>query len=236
MYWAVIKASLRDPAIEPRFNDWYNRVHVPEYVGYPGFRRGWRIERIERRNMSADAPRPDVRDQKFMAIYEVDHIDSFNDALRRTQERGLHAWEEWSQHIVDWQRTYYRVLHSEGDRLKADRDVVGRYWTIARASLDAKDAADEREFNEWYSQTHVPDVVASPGMRRAWRLEAVPHDNQVGQVDHKYWAVYESDGIHDVPKSREGKVPWAGRWNAQIRHWDILFCKVLCQDLSGPAW
>lgn len=236
MFWAVIKANLRDPATEERFNDWYNHVHVPEYVSYPGFRRGWRIERLQRRMMGGGEPRPNMLDQKFMAIYEVDHIESFNNALKRTEERGHHPWEEWVPHVTDWQRTYYRVLHSHGDRLKADIDVVGRYWAIVRIDFAAKDAADERAFNTWYNDIHMPEICAAHGLRRAWRLEAVPHANQIGQVDHRFWAVYECDHVDDLPKARHGKTPWDGKWTPQISNWDILFCRLLCQDLSGPAW
>jgi len=235
MFWAVIKANLRDPAIEGRFNDWYNRVHVPEYVGQPGFRRGWRTERLERRVMGAE-PRPGMADQKFMALYEVDSIEAFDSALKRTSDRGLHAWEEWSAQITDWQRTYYRVLHSLGDKLKSDTDAAGRYWSIVRFDFTAKDAPDERAFNAWYNNVLLPEVCAAPGMRRAFRLQAVPHSNQIGPVDHGHWTVYESDHVDDLPKARKGKTAWDGKWNRQISNWDTLSCRLLCQDLSGPAW
>lgn len=49
------------------------------------------------------------------------------------------------------------------------------------------DPAREDEFNEWYNNTHVPDVLETPGVVRAVRYERM--DPSEGQA--KYLALYE---------------------------------------------
>lgn len=51
------------------------------------------------------------------------------------------------------------------------------------------DPAHRAAFNEWYSGTHVPEVLAIPGFVGARRFERVN-----GEAAHDYLAVYEIDG------------------------------------------
>ena len=56
------------------------------------------------------------------------------------------------------------------------------------AFSDCKDPAREDEFNEWYDNMHLPDMLETPGMIRASRwVSAQPESNQ----RRKYLALYE---------------------------------------------
>jgi hypothetical protein len=230
MYWSVVKANLKDMSYEDEFNHWYNSTHVPVYVSRPGFRRAWRLRRIDSEGQRGE------KGQTFMAIYEIVSIEFFANALKKALETFDHPWEGWENRIIDWQRTYYRVRLNHQDRQRDDTNVAGRFWTIVKADFEDNRPGKEEEFNRWYDKVHVPEVCSFPGFRRAWRLEAFPHDSQLGPTGHKYWAVYETDAIDYLPKVRKGKTPWDGIWNESIRNWTIMFYKVLYQDLSGPAW
>ena len=52
------------------------------------------------------------------------------------------------------------------------------------------DPAREDEYNDWYSNTHLPEVCAIPGIVAARRYKV--HDG-VGSPEHAYLAVYEID-------------------------------------------
>ncbi len=55
------------------------------------------------------------------------------------------------------------------------------------------DPARETEFNQWYDQVHIPDVLTTPGFLRAWRFE----NHKPGPGEGKFVAAYEieSDDI-----------------------------------------
>ena len=59
-------------------------------------------------------------------------------------------------------------------------------------------AGKEDEFNEWYDAVHLPEVLATPGMRSAQRyavLETeITHHSEMPAPAHGYLLVYEIDG------------------------------------------
>jgi len=63
---------------------------------------------------------------------------------------------------------------------------MSRYLLFAFS--DCKDPAREKEFNDWYSKIHVPDMLEVPGMIRATRWVAA--GDRPG-LRRKYLAMYE---------------------------------------------
>jgi hypothetical protein len=63
---------------------------------------------------------------------------------------------------------------------------MGRYLYFAFS--DCKDPARETEFNNWYSNIHLPDMLEVPGMIKATRY--VSADPKEGE-HRKYLALYE---------------------------------------------
>jgi len=71
---------------------------------------------------------------------------------------------------------------------------MARYLLFAFS--DCKDPSREDEFNEWYNNIHVPDMLETPGMIQATRwVAANPKPNQ----HRKYLALYELE-TDDVEK------------------------------------
>jgi hypothetical protein len=71
---------------------------------------------------------------------------------------------------------------------------MGRYLLLAFS--DCKDPAREKEFNDWYDNMHVPDMLEVPGMISATRW--VGADPKEGQ-HRKYLAMYELE-TDDIEK------------------------------------
>ena len=71
-------------------------------------------------------------------------------------------------------------------------------WLVIVES-DCSDATQEREFNDWYNKTHIPDVLETPGVVRATRYETL--DPSAGTS--KYLAAYEveADDLQTVMKA-----------------------------------
>lgn len=80
-----------------------------------------------------------------------------------------------------------------------------RYMLFAFS--DCKDPAREDEFNDWYTNTHLPDMLGVPGMISATRWMSA--ENMEGQ-QRKYVALYEleTDSIEDF----NAKVRERGMW------------------------
>lgn len=53
---------------------------------------------------------------------------------------------------------------------------------------NAKDGRDD-EYNKWYDEEHLPDLLTIPGVRSAQRFRA--QDNAGPAPEHRYLAVYD---------------------------------------------
>jgi len=79
------------------------------------------------------------------------------------------------------------------------------------------DAAREAEFNEWYDNTHLPDVLETPGFIRAIRYENTnPSEGQA-----KFLAAYEieTDDIDGFLKANADNI---ARKRAEGRFSELL--------------
>ena len=59
-------------------------------------------------------------------------------------------------------------------------------WLLA-AESNCSDPSQEEEFNRWYDETHLPDVLETPGILRATRYENI----SAGEGQGKFLALYE---------------------------------------------
>jgi hypothetical protein len=75
------------------------------------------------------------------------------------------------------------------------------------AFSDCKDPAREKEFNDWYENMHLPDMLEVPGMIKATRWEnALPKPGQ----SRRYLAMYELET--DNIEAFDAKVRERGMW------------------------
>lgn len=58
----------------------------------------------------------------------------------------------------------------------------------------------EDEYNRWYNEVHLKEVIATPGFVNAQRFKVA--DVMPGATDHKYLAIYEVD-TDDAKKAVE---------------------------------
>ena len=75
------------------------------------------------------------------------------------------------------------------------------------AFSDCKDPAREKEFNDWYDNCHIPDMLDVPGMISATRWVAA--QSREG-LQRKYLAMYEleTDNLEEF----DSKVREKGMW------------------------
>jgi hypothetical protein len=85
------------------------------------------------------------------------------------------------------------------------------------AFSDCKDPAREQEFNDWYTNVHLPDMLQVPGMISATRWMSA--DNKENEI-RRYVAIYEME-TDDLKKFNDA-VRERGMWTvAQGRFSDL---------------
>jgi hypothetical protein len=80
----------------------------------------------------------------------------------------------------------------------------------------------EDEYNEWYTQTHLGEVVATPGFVAAQRFRFVSTNGE--EPSQGYIAIYEVDGDIDAAKAalaegRRHRVPVPDAMAAKRTSW-----------------
>jgi hypothetical protein len=223
LFWGIVKVDLVDPARDrAEFDEWYDTLHVPEFVEQPGFRHGWRTETID--HPSALGP----RDTEFAAIYEVESVAAFKDALDASPSAG-HSWGVWEGRLANWSRTFYRMLDAD------DRDPAAKGTCFTSIRLDFEGTGEEEEeFNRWYSEIHFPEVMESPGFYRGWRFRREASEHELGPSGPTYLAYYEVESAEAFAAARDGKRPWDGIWHEHVRDWRRGYHRLLL-DYDRPA-
>ena len=102
-----------DPEHEEEFNRWYNEMHIPDILQVEGF------VAARRYKLSGPAPRDQQSASRYLAIYELDTVDT-KAAMKRLSEQDARLREQGrvSEHMrVNSVATYVAVA----DRQEAVR-------------------------------------------------------------------------------------------------------------------
>jgi len=99
----VMETNATDVAHEVEFNEWYNKIHLPDVLETPGFIRATRYENT----------RPSKEKAKFLAIYEIeaDDIDKVMKALQDNVAKRR-AEGRMSNLLVGVSRGVYKQIYS----------------------------------------------------------------------------------------------------------------------------
>lgn len=205
-----------DPSKEDEFNYWYNHIHVPDVTGFGVFRHMLRY-------INAN-PKPG--EGKYLATCEIgqdDVLGAFATALpemrARLREQGRYS--PLLQGVVPG--VVFKRLG--GEFCAASRPTRG----ILAMLTNCKDPAREEEFNRWYNDVHIPDVLGIGAYHTAYRYESL--DPQV--TKGKYLALYETH--YDNPtKAREELGKARANWERRERLFDSI--EVVMGIAAGRIW
>lgn len=93
-YILTVNARI-DPNSEERWNQWYNRTHLPAILSCPGVLSGARYV-----NDGEEA------DRRYLTVYELERLD----ALRSPEFRDRRGWGEFLDKVkyetIVWRRLY----------------------------------------------------------------------------------------------------------------------------------
>ena len=170
MYWVGMNtAPNTDAAALAEFNAFYSKTHSPEVVASnPGFVRGSRYELLQ----------PDPRGDfgpRWLAVYEMDGEAAARTYAQRndgppegrpTYTPGPAAWQQ-TQGM--W-RMIWRRITSCGTASQPPHSI---YMVGMNVPPDT-DAAGLAEFNAFYTNIHVPEVMAHRGYSSRHTIRTPP--------------------------------------------------------------
>lgn len=173
---SLLEVSCSNISREREFVDWYETIHIADILETPGYLSG-RLYRIKE-------PR-DGRGQ-FLTRYEIetDHIDNTialrreNRVRERTQGHYRVVFTVMWRDVL-WKPITERVTQEEGLR-------KGERW-INLVETNCGDPLQKEEFNRWYDNIHLTDVLETPGFLAAKRYERKEFVGGRGE----YLTVYE---------------------------------------------
>ena len=193
------------------FHDWYDKEHIPERLGVPGFLNGERW-------IAEDNPTIHI------ATYDLDSPAVLSsDAYRAV---GGANQSPWTKRVTAMCR---RIMRYEGEQLlPGELTAAAGAGALLVASMNI-DPAAERDFTSWYNEEHLPQLAAVPGVLCARRYRA----SDTGS-ERRYLALYH---LKDATISRSeawsnaANTPWSERMRPHFR--DMLVIRANRYQAKG---
>src|SRR5206468_9945370 len=180
------------------FNACYDRIHVPG-VTEPGiFRHALRFVNTDRNSQAG----------QYVATYETNWEDvskampAHREASVQLRERG----DRGTPYIQVVRSGVFKKLG--GEFCAASRPTRGILLVLSHC----KDPAREAEFNRWYEDIHVADILETGVFHTAYRYESL--DPQATQAT--YLALYETEQsdpaqVQEAMSKARAEANWAQR-------------------------
>jgi hypothetical protein len=173
-----VLTDCKDPAQDAEFNEWYDNTHLPDVLSSGLLRNPVRFVRA--------ADTPGDQEPRYLATWESDS-ETPGELLRQLIEMGKGLLDRGRVH-PSLRLKYMGML----------RYIDGGFWSRSQGhevagamvvSSNCTDPAREDEFNDWYSNIHLPDILSTGAFHTDYRYEDINPQESVG----KYWAIYETD-------------------------------------------
>ena len=175
------------------FNSWYNS-HLPNLLRIPGYLWAQRYLGLDEEN-------------RFTALYGVRSPDDLPTILQRD---GPHADPIAVNEYAGWQKlqglsrrmaNVYEQI--SGSPLRDPLLLFDRPLSIVTADVDPE---QEAEWDRWYTESHVPNLLKVPGYVMAGRFRVLDHPALAGfNTGPKYLALYELENEEAIVSLRHGE-------------------------------
>jgi hypothetical protein len=216
MYWVGMDTDPRTTAEAlAEFNRFYSATHVHEVIdAHPGFVSVSRYELLD----------PDPRGglhsgPRWLAAYEMQDEASALRYLEDDKRPWLHRkryspWPPARRRAKTTWRMLWRQISVTGS---ANQPPESIYIVGMNVPADA-DARGLAEFNSFYTQTHVPEVLAYGGYSRGTRYELYRAFAHPAPGCPRFCAVYEADAA--ATESREARRAARGTLSSGPPAWE----------------
>ena len=229
MYWVGMDT---DPRITPEelaeFNRFYSTTHVGEVLAaHPGFVRASRYELLD------PDPRGGVHcGPRWLAMYEAVDEAAAERYIKDNARPWLHrqkysAWPKARKKAKTVWRMLWRRLVERGASNQPPESLFMVGMNIP-ADTDERGLA---EFNAFYTETHVPEVMAWGGYARASRWEVYRELAHPEPGCPRFCAIYEADAAAtDEREARRAKratlTPGPPVWEQHDTIWRLTYRRI----------
>ena len=195
----MVQVSCAQEHLEP-LNLWYNS-HLPNLLRIPGYLWAQRYVGVDDRT-------------RFTTLYGV---RSTHDLPTMLQWHGPELHPIAGREYAGWQKlqgltgllgnVYEQIM---GTPLRDPLLLFDRPLSVVTAEPDP---AHEEEWNHWYSESHVPNLLKVPGYVMAARFRAIDHPALAEfSTAPRYLALYECESEEAIASLQAGE-----RMNAEAR-------------------
>ncbi len=180
------------------FNTWYNS-HLPNLLRIPGLTWGQRYVNLEGSAHGAT---------RFTALYGIRDSSDLTSVLDRSGSPDFHpiaASEFATFGQLDGMFGHVANVYEQisGAPLRAPLLESDRPISIVTAGVDPE---HETEWDRWYTESHVPNLLKIPGYVMAGRFRVLEHPALAGfNSGPKYLAIYECENEAVLPTLQPGE-------------------------------
>lgn len=182
----VVYTEPTTPAHEDAYNRWYTEEHLPDVLAVPGYVRATRFRAV---------PGECAVAQRYLSLYELE-VDGLrglqatsDEHMRRIATGDMRRSPDGAMDRNAMRALYYEAV---GPRVGTGDAVPA---SVLMVYSDPSSPEAEAEYNRWYQDVHLPEVIDVPGFVAAsrYRVTAVNMLGEPWVVSQRYLAVYELD-------------------------------------------
>jgi hypothetical protein len=229
MYWVGMDTDPRTtPEALAEFNNFYSRTHVHEVIAaHPGFVGVSRYELLEQ------DPRGGIHQgPRWLAAYAMQDQAAADHYMRDNARPWLHRkqyspWPAARKKAKTTWRLLWRQVSVTGSADKPPESIFLVGMNVPAATTDA----ELQDFNTFYTQTHVPEVMAYGGYTRGTRFELFNGLAHPEPGAPRFVAVYEADA--ESTEQREARRASRGTlssgppaWEAHDTLWRLVYRRI----------
>jgi len=181
--------SCTDPGREREFNDWYDKIHIPDVMENPSVGQVYRYRNLRRK--------PKADDPGYLALCGIESNNPYS-LLRKlvledTPRRAAKG------RMIDCLKAHFtgmwELISCQNSPAERQEDRLGD--GVPRALFfvlsNCTDPTRDKEFNDWYSNIHVPDLLQGPGIVRACRYRNLKPKLKESDAKYLNVATYRID-------------------------------------------
>ena len=206
LHYTMMVMSNPAPGREAEYNTWYDTEHLPDVVSIPGFVRARRLKLapVQFRNKSPAVP-------DYMAFFQIETADVagvFTEINRRIKTGKTRM--STSMDMKGSQERLYQMLSpplmaAGAPALDSAEDGADGFHIVFNAPVAGK----ETEFNAWYDNHHLPDMLTIPGFVSGQRGKAPAFLPPPAQTESPYVAIFRfvPDNLAALAQRFTGAMP-----------------------------
>lgn len=187
--------SDRGSVSEDEFHDWYDNEHLPARLTVPGFHSATRYQ-------AADGLTP-----PWLAAYDIAPGTLDSPAYKALYANNSDREKSVLSRLATLSRREYELISDEIPAGAPDRSGEPSP-AVLLVSMSVPPGGED-DMNAWYTEEHIPMLLAVPGWRRARRYRQVSGDGP------EYLSFHDVDGPH-VFDQDEYKAAITTPWRERI--------------------